>query len=158
MNTKPIAESEVRGAIERGLLAYLILLPCQQLAKRLPPGGELDEIIEQLRAAMTEMVADADIETAELAVPIGTHAAEILAPMERNTPVANLLSALYLVRTLVQSDRFTLDAGSPFDVATVRLIALLERDYAASWDANERAARRRARALHVSLIRRGLFG
>jgi hypothetical protein len=70
----------------------------------------------------------------------------------------NLLAALYLVRTLVQADRFTLVAGSTFDLATLRLIALLERDFAPCWDANEKAARRWARALRVSLIKRGLFG
>ena len=158
MDTTPISAKEARGAIERGLLVYLILLPCQHLAAHQPTGGELDEIIEQLRAAMTEMVADSGIETAELAVEIGTHAAEIMRPVERNKPVVNLLSGLYLIRNLVFADRFVLAAGSTLDLATVRLIALLERDHSACWDANERAARRWARVLHTSLIKRGLFG
>ena len=149
---------EARSAIESGLLIYLILAPCQELAARRPTDGDLAEIVEQLRTAMTQSVEHSPVPTTDLAVPIGTHVAEVLRPLEANSTMLKLLAALYLARNLVLADRFSLEAGSPLDLATLRLIALLERDYGASWDAHEKAARRQARALHTSLLKRGLFG
>jgi len=113
----------VLAAVERGLLVYLILEPCQQLAARRPPGDEFAGIVEHLRAAMAEMVAGTAVATIDLAVPIGAHAVDILLPLERSPPLVKLLAALYLVQSLVLADRFVLDAGSTFDNATLRLIA-----------------------------------
>jgi hypothetical protein len=149
---------EARSAIESGLLIFLILGPCQELAARRPVDVELADIIEQLRAAMTQSVEHSLVSTTELAVLIGTHAAVVSRPLERKSTILKLLAALYLTRNLVSADRFSLEAGSTLDLATLRLIALLERDYEASWDVHEKAARRQARALHTALLRRGLYG
>lgn len=157
--TKKVPTAVVaRSAIESGLLIYLILAPCQELAARRPTDGDLAEIVEQLRASMTQSVHHSSVPTDELAVPIGMHVAEVLRPFETNSTILRLLAALYLTRNLVFADRFNLEPGSTLDLATSRLIARLERDYQASWDAHEKAARRQARTLHTALLKRGLFG
>lgn len=159
MTTIELASAaETRTAIERGILIFLVLGPCQELASRRPNDEELAGIIEQLRATMTQSVEHLSISATELALPIGTHVAEILRPIEGRTTILRLLTALYLARNLVFTDRFILEAGSILDLATLRLIALLERDYEVSWDAHEKAARRQARALQTALLKRGLFG
>ena len=71
MTTIELASAaETRTAIERGILIFLVLGPCQELASRRPNDEELAGIIEQLRATMTQSVEHLSISATELALPI----------------------------------------------------------------------------------------